>query len=90
MSIIKLKLNPNNGLSDLVFTFIVRYLTDSTGVAGLIQNSLIFILNLVNFSSTYDKSRRLNKSTDSLFELIEESNGKKNEMVLADFLLVIV
>lgn len=27
-------------------------------------------LNLVNFSSTYDKSRRINKVTGSLFELI--------------------
>jgi hypothetical protein len=33
-------------------------------------------LNLVNFSSTYDKSRRINKITESLFELIEESNEK--------------
>lgn len=33
-------------------------------------------LNLVNFSSTYDKSRRLNQLTESLFELIEESNEK--------------
>ena len=33
-------------------------------------------LNLVNFSSTYDKSRRINKITGSLFELIEESNEK--------------
>jgi hypothetical protein len=31
---------------------------------------------LVNFSSTYDKSRRINKITESLFELIEESNEK--------------
>jgi hypothetical protein len=31
---------------------------------------------LVNFSSTYDKSRRINKITGSLFELIEESNEK--------------
>ena len=33
-------------------------------------------LNLVNFSSTYDKSRRINKIAGSLFELIEESNEK--------------
>jgi len=31
---------------------------------------------LVNFSSTYNKSRRINKITGSLFELIEESNEK--------------
>ena len=31
---------------------------------------------MVNFSSTYDKSRRINKIAGSLFELIEESNEK--------------
>lgn len=31
---------------------------------------------MVNFSSTYNKSRRINKITGSLFELIEESNEK--------------
>ena len=33
-------------------------------------------LNVVNFSSTHDKSRRINSLTGSLFELIEESNEK--------------